>query len=82
MQIVALVLRQGLWLVTAGTVLGVAGALGLAGFLRGLLFGVEATEPWIFLTVIPILVTVALGASLIPARRAGRVHPAEVLRDE
>ena len=81
-QIIALVIRQGLWLVTAGAVLGVAGALGLVGFLRSLLYGVEATEPWIFLTIVPILVTVALAASWIPARRAGRVHPAEVLRQD
>ncbi len=47
-----------------------------------MLYGVQAREPWIFLTVLPILLTVALGASLIPARRAGRVNPAEVLRHE
>lgn len=69
-------------MVVAGALAGVAGALGLVGFLRGLLYGVEPTEPRIFLAVVAVLASVALFATLVPARRAARVDPAAALRHE
>ena len=50
--------------------------------LTGGLYGVEPTEPRIFLAVALLLAAVALVASLVPARRAGRVDPAAALRFE
>jgi ABC-type lipoprotein release transport system permease subunit len=47
-----------------------------------LLFGVTATDPFIFVTNAAILVAVALLASAIPARRAARVDPMVALRCE
>ena len=81
-QIVALVLTQGLWIVAVGAGLGMAGAFGLVGLLQGLLYGVEPRDPRIFLAVAFLLAVVALVASLVPARRAGRVDPAAALRFE
>jgi ABC-type antimicrobial peptide transport system permease subunit len=80
--IVTLVLRQGLTLAAGGVLIGLAGAAVLPQFLRSLLFGVGAMDGLTFLTVSVLLVVVALVASYVPARRAARLEPAEVLRNE
>lgn len=77
-----LVLRQGMVLAGAGTILGVVAAFGLTRLLAGLLFAVEPADPWTFVLVAGVLWAVALLASYIPARRATRIHPMEALRCE
>src|SRR4030095_13295802 len=73
--VLALVLRNGLNLAGTGTVLGLIGAVMLTRLLRGLLFGVGPTDPLTFVAVPVLLVSVALLACWLPARRAARVDP-------
>jgi putative ABC transport system permease protein len=68
--------------VLAGVGLGLAGALAGTRLLRGLLFGVGPTDPVTFLVVTAFLLTVALLASYLPARRAARSDPMIALRNE
>jgi putative ABC transport system permease protein len=77
-----LVVTQGMGPVLAGVVLGLAGSFGAAQALRGLLFGVGATDPATFAATTLFLVAVALLAAYLPARRATRVAPTEALRAE
>ncbi|MCI0436317.1 MAG: ABC transporter permease [Gemmatimonadetes bacterium] len=81
-RIVRLLLGNGLRVVLAGAIAGVAGSLALARLLRGLLYGVEAIDPLTFLAVPSLLVTVALFAAWLPARSATRTDPAVTLRTE
>ena len=81
-DVLRLVLREGLTTAGVGVGLGLIGALLTTRLLRGLLFGVSATNPFIFTINAIILMTVALAACLIPARRASRIDPMEALRHE
>ncbi len=78
----ALVLGQGAWLTAAGLALGLAGALAAARLLTPLLYGVVVTDPITYASVALVLGGVALLASWLPARRAARVNPVDVLRFE
>jgi putative ABC transport system permease protein len=75
-----LILGQGMKLAGLGLVLGVAMAFGLMRLLKSLLFGVEAGDPLTFGAVVLILTSVALLACYIPARRAATVPAVEALR--
>jgi predicted permease len=79
-DVLRLVLGQGLRLTLAGAGLGIAGALALTRVLKGLLFGVSATDPSTFAGITLLLVLVALAASYIPAHRATLIDPAAALR--
>ena len=77
-----MVLNDGLKLVAIGTIGGLAAALGTTGFLRALLYEVKPTSIAEFVVATVLLVVVTLCATLLPARRAARTHPAVVLRSE
>jgi putative ABC transport system permease protein len=77
-----LVLRQGMGLVAAGIVIGIAGALALMRVLSSLLYGVSAADPVTLAAVAILLMLVALAACYLPARRAMRVDPMVALRYE
>jgi putative ABC transport system permease protein len=80
--VIGWVLRQGAGLVAGGIALGLAGSLAIGRFLEQILFGVAPSDP-LTLTAVPlVLVVVAFAASFLPASRATRIDPAEVLRQE
>jgi putative ABC transport system permease protein len=82
LDVLGLVLRQGMWLVTLGVVLGLAAALILTRVLQSMLFNLSATDPLTFVTISLLLIGVTLFATWLPARRATRVDPSVVLREE
>jgi putative ABC transport system permease protein len=77
-----MILSQTLKLTLIGVTAGLVGSYLLAQFLASLLFGVGIHDPQTFLGVAVLLITVALAASYIPARRAMRVDPIIALRYE
>src|SRR5262245_18538586 len=77
-----LVIGQGLRMTAIGIVVGLAGAMGLAQVLKGVLFGVSAIEWATFTSVTLLLTGVSLLACYIPARRATKVDPMVALRYE
>jgi predicted permease len=81
-QILGLVMRQGMSLVIAGVGLGLVGSVALTRVTAGLLFGISATDTATFVGVTAILSLVALGAIMIPARRATGVDAMTALREE
>jgi putative ABC transport system permease protein len=81
-EIIAMILRQGMWLALVGVALGVLGAFGLTRAVKNLLFGVTPNDPTTFITVAAVLAFAALAACYIPARRASRVDPLRALRSE
>ncbi len=76
------VLKRGIKLVLAGIAIGIAGALALTRMMTSLLHDVSPTDPLTFACIVFLLVSVALLASYVPARRAVRVDPMVVLRCE
>jgi ABC-type antimicrobial peptide transport system permease subunit len=80
--VVRMVLLDGLRLAVVGIALGTLGALATSRLLSGLLFGVGAHDPGMFIAIALLLVVVALAACWIPARRAPSVDPIIALRSE
>jgi len=81
-DVMAMVLGQGLRTVMLGVVIGVAGSLAVTRAIQSLLFGVSATDPLTFAAMILLLISAALLACYIPARRAAKVDPLVALRYE
>jgi ABC-type antimicrobial peptide transport system permease subunit len=77
-----LVVGQGMRLAFAGLVIGIAGALAATRLMRGLLYGVSATDPTTFVSIALLLAAVAFLASWIPARRALASEPTAALRTD
>ena len=80
-QITWLVMREGLMVASIGIAVGLAGALAASRALSSLLFGVGATDATTYVAVAAVLAGVALTATLLPARRAAQIDPAQLLRD-
>ena len=81
-DVLALVVRQGAALVATGTVIGLAGAAASSRILESFLYGIAADDRLTFVAAPLMLLTAALFACYMPARRATRVAPMEVLRFE
>jgi predicted permease len=81
-EILRMVLRQGLFIIALGAVVGLFAAFAIARLVGDFLVGVTATDPLTYAGVAVILVLVALTASYIPARRAAKVDPMVALRYE
>jgi predicted permease len=81
-QVVGLVMRHGLALVTAGLVLGLAGAAGASRLIRQLLFGVQPLDAAIYGGIAVLFALVAALACIAPSRRASRIDPLTAFRAE
>jgi putative ABC transport system permease protein len=81
-NVLRMILAQGLRLAVAGVAVGLLGAFALTRLLKGLLFGISASDPLTFAVIAIVLIGVALLACWIPARRATKVDPLEALRSE
>jgi putative ABC transport system permease protein len=79
-KVLASVVRQGIALAAGGALLGLGAAFALTRWMRALLYDVSPTDPWTFAAVPAVLVSIALAASYIPARRATRVDPVRALK--
>jgi predicted permease len=79
-DLLMLVVRQGMLVAAAGTILGLAGAFALTRFMRALLFGVHTSDPVTFAAIAVTLAAVALVACMVPARRASRIDPMTAMR--
>ena len=80
--VLRLVIVEAVWLVGIGLVIGAALGLGAAKAARSLLFGLQPTDPVTIGAAIALLATIGFIASYLPARRASRVDPMNVLRQE
>lgn len=81
-DVLLLVLRAGVRLVVIGLMIGVPAAFAMGRGLGGLLYGVKSGDPATFIGIPLLLGTVALLASMVPARRATRVEPIVALRHD
>ncbi len=82
MDVLRLVVRQGMSPVVIGLVVGLGAAFLLGRLLTTQLYEVSATNPVYFGGTAVLLAVVALCACLVPARRATLVNPIEALRNE
>jgi len=78
----AMVIRQGIVLISVGSAIGLGAAFFMANLLASILFGVEPRDAAVFLVVPLVLAIVAVAAVFIPAHRASRVDPLAALRYE
>ncbi len=81
-DVLRLVMRQTVAVVTIGAGIGVALALAASRLIGSLLFGVSPGDPFAMASALAVLIGVALAASYLPARRASQLDPTQALRYE
>jgi ABC-type antimicrobial peptide transport system permease subunit len=81
-DVLGLVLGEGLRRTALGIAIGLLAALAASRALRGMLYGVSATDPSTYAAVAALLLLVTLLACLLPAWRAARVDPIAALRND
>jgi ABC-type antimicrobial peptide transport system permease subunit len=81
-EVKSLILRQAMRPVVIGALIGTAGFAAVSQILKSMLFGISPHDPVAFVVVPFVLLSVALVASYIPARRATQVEPMVALRYE
>lgn len=81
-DVVALVMRHAMGIVTVGVVVGLAAGFAGSKLVRSMLFATSASDPATFVVVPCLLALVAAGASFWPARRAGKVEPITAIRGD
>lgn len=81
-NVVGLIVREGVRLIAAGLVAGLAASFLLTPMVRGFLWGIDATDPLTFVLAAGALAIVALLACYLPALRAMKIDPVITLRDE
>jgi ABC-type antimicrobial peptide transport system permease subunit len=82
LDVLRLIMKDGVEMTLTGIILGVIGAFGLTRLMSSMLFGVKPTDPLTFTVVAVLLCAVAMLACYVPARRAMKVDPTEALRHE
>jgi ABC-type antimicrobial peptide transport system permease subunit len=81
-QVVWMILRDSLVLVALGLALGLPAALAGARAVESVLFGIQPADPFTFAATAALLATIGGAAAFLPARRASRLDPSQVLRNE
>ncbi len=81
-RLVRAITAQGMALVAAGIVIGLAAALAAARLVSGFLYGVTGTDAVTFIVAPLVLLAAGLAATAVPARRATKINPTEALRCE
>lgn len=81
-NILSFIMKQGLLIALGGVGIGLIAAVFLTRLMQTLLFGITATDTFTFISIAFLLMTVALLACYIPARRATKVDPINALRHE
>ena len=81
-QLRGMILRESTGITVVGIVAGVGAALLLTRLIKSMLYGIQSYDLLTFSTGVLVLLTVALAASWVPARRAAGVQPMEALRHE
>jgi ABC-type antimicrobial peptide transport system permease subunit len=77
-----MVLRGAFWQVGIGLLIGIPAAMMAGHLMASVLYGVTVYEPTVLGPVVVVLMTAALLASSLPARRAAEVEPMEALRSQ
>ncbi len=80
--VMKLILGEGAILVIAGLAIGFSASLALNQLIKSLLFAVSATDPLIYFLMATLVISIALLASFIPARRATKIDPIRTLRSD
>ena len=81
-QVVWMILRDSLLLVGLGLAIGLPAALAGARAVESVLFGIRPADPFTFATTAALLAAIGSAAAFLPARRASRLDPSQVLRNE
>jgi ABC-type lipoprotein release transport system permease subunit len=81
-DVLRIVMLDGLKPTVAGIAIGLTGAFLLSSYLKSLVYGIRTNDPYTLAAVTIVLAIVSLVASIVPAWRATRVDPIQVLRDE
>jgi putative ABC transport system permease protein len=81
-DVLRLVLKEGLVTVGIGVAVGLVAAWSITYLLASFLYGVSVTDPATFAVISLLMIGSALGATLVPARRATKVDPLVALRYE
>jgi predicted permease len=82
MDVLKMVMKQGIGLAIGGVTLGLVASLGVTKVVRSLMNGMSPANPFTFVMVAALMIAVALVASFLPAWRATRVDPVIALRHE
>jgi ABC-type antimicrobial peptide transport system permease subunit len=81
-DVMRLVMRESLRMLSFGVAMGIAGAWAAGRVLVRLVEGMRSSEPLTIALMIPVLAVAALFASFLPARRASRIDPVQALRQD
>jgi ABC-type antimicrobial peptide transport system permease subunit len=81
-RVLRMVLSEASWLAAVGVVIGLGIALAMGRLITSMLYGLKTYDPVTITAAALLLIGVALGASLFPARRAARIDPIKALRHE
>ena len=81
-RVIAMILRETIVLVIAGLTVGAGLAYAASRLIDNRLYGVAPQDPMTLALAVGLLVTVAIGAAYVPARRASRLDPMAALRQE
>jgi len=81
-QVLAMVMREGLWVLLAGLAVGIPLTVLAARPLKSMLYQMSPFDPVSFALAIAAMVVVSACAALVPARRAASIEPMQALRSE